>query len=662
MTAAPIMPRISGRALDWAMVGGGALVLFGLALVSRAAASGELHSTLISPWHAPLYAGILLALYALLAGTQGAAPGGHLAQTLPAAYRISGLGLVLFAIGFVGDIVWQALAGDTTGPMATITPTHLLAFAGTALIMLGPLRSPSTAPGSGFVGQLPAVLAVGLLLALGGGVTQWANPITQVIAQNPVDQPLLAGASEIWEMAPDGSAQTRLSVAGEGASSGASWSSDGVRQASTVWSYVPGTDRATATGLTSKIVVAGPASQTMVSLRGEAGWVDGALFSPDGRTLALNVLHPFAGTAEPSVTLGPGSGAGNANVPQPNNPPVPIGNSLRATAGLQWDIATASADSNDVPHAVLTDLPGTEVVTAWSPDGASLLYHSDQSGNFEIYGLDLPTGTTRALTDNLATDDWAVWSPDGRRIVFASDRAGGTHLWMMNADGSNQVQFTSGVGDDWDPAWSPDGRYIAFLSNRDGNTEIYRLTADGSDLRNLTRTPNLDEWLTSGAWSNGARLLRYSAAQPIPSVNGDLSQAFVAIILQSLLITGLVLLALRAGRLPLGAITIILTVGVATLSVISQEYELIAAAFLTGVFADLLAWWLRPAGGLRRLLIFGFVLPAVALGAYFAALEVTGGIAWSAALMISALGLAGVTGLSLTALSHAGVHEGLRRD
>ena len=61
------MRRITGRFLDWIIVVSGGLILLGAVLVSRAANEGRLENDLISPWHVPLYVGVFLAAYALLA-------------------------------------------------------------------------------------------------------------------------------------------------------------------------------------------------------------------------------------------------------------------------------------------------------------------------------------------------------------------------------------------------------------------------------------------------------------------------------------------------------------------------------------------------------------------------------------------------------------------
>ena len=89
------MGRITGRFLDWIVVASGALILVGAVLVSRAANEGRLENDLISPWHIPLYVGIFMAAYALLASADPSR-GNVWRRELPDGYAIAGLGLVLF--------------------------------------------------------------------------------------------------------------------------------------------------------------------------------------------------------------------------------------------------------------------------------------------------------------------------------------------------------------------------------------------------------------------------------------------------------------------------------------------------------------------------------------------------------------------------------------
>src|SRR5262249_14243851 len=74
--------------------------------------------------------------------------------------------------------------------------------------------------------------------------------------------------------------------------------------------------------------------------------------------------------------------------------------------------------------------PGNYTQPRISPDGARLLFSrpDDETGNRDIWSMELSRGIASRLTTNPANDWVGVWSPDSRSIIFASDRAGGQGL------------------------------------------------------------------------------------------------------------------------------------------------------------------------------------------------------------------------------------------
>src|SRR6266702_4540743 len=156
------------------------------------------------------------------------------------------------------------------------------------------------------------------------------------------------------------------------------------------------------------------------------------------------------------------------------------------------------------PLVRLTNTTAANGQPSWSPDGAKLAFMSDRDGNSEIYVMNADGTNQIRLTNNAATDDWPAWSPDGTKLAFVSDRDGNSEIYVMNADGTNQIRLTNNAAtDDW-PAWSPDGTKLAFVSDRDGDYEIYVMNADGTNLVRLTNNPALDEF---PAWSpDGTKL------------------------------------------------------------------------------------------------------------------------------------------------------------
>jgi Tol biopolymer transport system component len=647
------MPRLSIRLLDWVITGCGALMLLGLVLVSRASNEGPVENPLFQPSAIPIYAGLLIAGYVLLASADPSQ--GVWRRELPAGYGVAGIGLVLVLVGLVTSMIWELAVGSRADTGELISLPNLIGLVGIGMVLLGPFHAPPREGRNRLVADLPAIISLGLLLALAGGITQFANPVINVLARERSIPPLLDNPAEIWSMAANGSVQTRITTEADQNASEPAWSPDGSAIAYSRWRYVAGKDPTTDDGVAADLVIARPDGTPVHTITDGGAWLSGPGWSPDGTSLVISVNH-----ARPA---GVAAGAPQHLIPtpppgaQPNNPPQAAAAGSIAS-GRQWDVAVVASDGSGQPRDV-EERPSTDVGTAWSPDGASHLVHSDVSGNWEVYRVDPRTGDAVNLTNNAAGDFWATWSPDGSRIVFSSDRGGHTHLWLMKADGSAQTQLTHGEWDDWNPAWSPDGSRIAFISNRDSNQEIYAVHVDGSGKVDLTRTPNLSEWISRGAWSpDGSRIIYSASATHPPSENPlGLPLGVASIIIQSTLLAGLVLVARRVRRLPFASVTILLAISVTLWSLISQEYEFIPAGVVVGLLTDLALWrWSRVDPVLsRRVLSSG--LPAALFAAYFVALALAGGVGWTLTLVVSAVALAGTTGLLMSYLIPVGGAE-----
>lgn len=65
------------------------------------------------------------------------------------------------------------------------------------------------------------------------------------------------------------------------------------------------------------------------------------------------------------------------------------------------------------------------------------------------------------LTNNGSNEGLPAWSPDGQSIAYASDQGGFWAIYAMNADGSNQRKLFNMMG-------SPDGYVLHDKDNSKG--------------------------------------------------------------------------------------------------------------------------------------------------------------------------------------------------
>jgi tricorn protease len=137
----------------------------------------------------------------------------------------------------------------------------------------------------------------------------------------------------------------------------------------------------------------------------------------------------------------------------------------RAVFEARGEILSVPADKGDARN--LTNTVGaTERDPAWSPDGKSIAYFSDESGDYALVLRD-QRGDRPGRRIDLGTPATfyyrPVWSPDSTKVAYTDRRL---NLWYVDvATGArvkvdtNPVGFTNSV---LEPAWSPDSRWIAY--------------------------------------------------------------------------------------------------------------------------------------------------------------------------------------------------------
>jgi len=110
--------------------------------------------------------------------------------------------------------------------------------------------------------------------------------------------------------------------------------------------------------------------------------------------------------------------------------------------------------------------PGADVQPCFSPDGHSIVFASNRTGNWDLWMVGLNGGPARQLTRSSAHEVHPSFAPDGKRLVYCmfNERSQQWELWTLNLDqpGSRQM-----IGVGLFPEWSPVSDSIVYQRARE---------------------------------------------------------------------------------------------------------------------------------------------------------------------------------------------------
>jgi tricorn protease len=211
----------------------------------------------------------------------------------------------------------------------------------------------------------------------------------------------------------------------------------------------------------------------------------------------------------------------------------------RAVFEFRGEIVTVPAAKGD-PRNLTHTVGVHERWPAWSPDGKSIAYFSDEGGEYRLHVAPAdgegkakkhrllgagfyqtpvwaPDGQKIAYVDNSQSLYWIdlkngkakkiasepnygpaglltlrpAWSPDSKWIVYALGNKAAYHTvyaYELAADKSRPI--TDGLGDALDPVFDSGGKYLYFLSSTDAGPVNQWFAQSNADMR-ILRTPYL---------------------------------------------------------------------------------------------------------------------------------------------------------------------------
>ena len=186
---------------------------------------------------------------------------------------------------------------------------------------------------------------------------------------------------------------------------------------------------------------------------------------------------------------------------------------VRAVFEAHGEILTVPEEHGDVRN--ITNTPGVADRTpAWSPDGKSIAYFSDESGEYALHIKD-QNGMGAVKKINLGNPPSYFydpkWSPDSKKIAYTDKRLS---VWYVDLDKGTPVKIDSDVFETpertLDPSWSPDSEWMAYtklLQNHMRAVFVYSLATG----KRTQVTDGMSD-ARSAVWDKNGKYLYFTAS------------------------------------------------------------------------------------------------------------------------------------------------------
>ena len=172
-------------------------------------------------------------------------------------------------------------------------------------------------------------------------------------------------------------------------------------------------------------------------------------------------------------------------------------NGARVVFSARGDLFTLPAEHGNTRD--LTQTSGAdEDHPSWSPDGKSIAYTTDVSGEQQIAVRGAEGGPERILTHFPHGYFYAPrWSPNGDHLIFGDNEH---RLWVVAAAGGEPQQIAQDIYQEvQNYTWAPDSRWVAYVltgANQQSNIWLYNLetrkSTRVSDPRSNDFNPSFD--------------------------------------------------------------------------------------------------------------------------------------------------------------------------
>jgi len=264
--------------------------------------------------------------------------------------------------------------------------------------------------------------------------------------------------------------------------------------------------------------------------------------SPDGRTIAYS-MSPESTSSKRDVYLVKTDGSGQETAVAhpaddyllgwaPDGTRVIFASDRTGSYGI-WGIGIKDGRAEGPPLWIKGDLTPSPVRLA--PDGT--LYYQLIEYLTEVYTvtIDPETGKTQGKPAPIKSRYQGIrlgpdWSPDGTKLAFRafagteSKPMGPASVSVLDLNTGDERQYPVGIGSNSPvdgPRWSPDGRSVFCIGNRGEEQGIYQVEIPSGTVKLLIKFPP-HQYTLHAAWSPDGKSIFYPQGNPVRILRRDL--------------------------------------------------------------------------------------------------------------------------------------------
>jgi tricorn protease len=154
-------------------------------------------------------------------------------------------------------------------------------------------------------------------------------------------------------------------------------------------------------------------------------------------------------------------------------------------ASGEYELALAPQDGKGKPRTIKLEGAGYYYEPVWSRDSKKILYRDNSQS---LYYVDVPSGkVTRIVEPKYGLDRGSVvssWSPDSKWVAYAMDTpAHISQAWAYSLEKDKSFPVTDGLHEAVDPVFDASGKYLYFLGSTDTGMSKHGFMQSSDDSR-----------------------------------------------------------------------------------------------------------------------------------------------------------------------------------